>query len=234
MLDRCRLGGRYVLERHAGGTVLVEHLGLRLADVEYAVGRSRAACTGRHAAHHEYPNADDEHPRQHRNEQVGPHVAAVVVSQWYLLPVLALRLVEILTERVHRTDIERKLHAVSGQIAILLLFAVFLDGGIGKVHFGRLLVDDFDFCDLSPYNHVLYGIPVGFLGSLCTAEKGIADYDCGYHRPSPHERILQAEHFRSGFAPAVLRIFIFRRHKILYSSLSYFTTGASAQSCSSL
>ena len=160
----------HILEGHALGVVLVEDLGLGLADVHDAAAGTAASAS--HRTHEENPHADDKHPRKDVHQNVGPVVALGLVYDRNLRSGALLDLLQILTEGVHRTDGEDELNALLGHVAVerlLRVVAVLFDGLLLEEDLGLLAVHHLDFLDLALFDHLFDGRPVARQRSVASA-----------------------------------------------------------------
>ena len=230
-LDLGLLQAGHVLERHTLGIVLVEDLRLGFADVHDAASApgTRAA---RHGAHDEEPRTDDHHPRQQVDQNRSPVVGLVFIDHRNGLPRLLLGGLQVLAERVHRADGERQLHARLGQAAETLVHrvvAVFLTGILFQKHLRLIAVHDLDLLHVALLDHLLHGGPVaGQRRFIAAVEQIPTDDERTDQTVDPQHRRPRHVHIH------FIVVLAFLCHNPDYSSYSYFTSGASAHSSSSL
>ena len=210
-----------VLERHFVGVVLVEHLRLRLADVEDGV--AAGAATSRHAFHDEYPQHDQQNDGAEGKENVAPVAARVDV---FLLDgfdaflsaggVPQLDLVGHLVGRGYFGD-EDGVAGTCGRGALVAL-EVGAGGGVGENAFGFALVAvDDDFVKAVSFGGFGEGCIGNFLSGCLVAEIVEAHYeddDKGIHPEHAEPEAV----FLVVAAGSVLRTLLVRGkgHGVLY------------------
>ena len=230
-LDLRLLQAGHILERHALGVVLVEDLRLGFADVHNATAASGARAA-RHGAHDKEPRSDDHHPRQQVDQNRGPVVGLVFIDHRNGLPRLLLGGLQILAKRIYRTDGESQLHARLGQAAETLVHrvvAVLLAGLLFQEHLRLVAVHDLDLLHVALLNHLLHGGPVaGQRRFIAAVEQIPADDEQTDQAVDPQHRRPRHVHIH------FIVVLAFLCHNPDYSSYSYFTSGASAHSSSSL
>ena len=169
-LDLGLLQSGHVLERDRHVRVLVEHLGLGFAHVEYAAART-AAPAARHAAPQEPPDREKDQDRENQRERVAPHIAPRLERQRNGKIALAQRILEVVLEIVQRADIERELGPL-GRKALVVLLPRVLGYLVGlQVNLGGLLVDDDDLLHVALLDHRLDAVPIGGMRHFAAAEQ---------------------------------------------------------------
>ena len=230
-LDLRLLQAGHILERHALGVVLVKDLRLGFADVHNATAASGARAA-RHGAHDEEPRSDDHHPRQQVDQNRGPVVGLVFIDHRNGLPRLLLGGLQILAKRIYRTDGESQLHTRLGQAVetlIHLIVTVLLAGLLFQEHLRLVAVHDLDLLHVALLNHLLHGGPVaGQRRFIAAVEQIPADDEQTDQAVDPQHRRPRHVHIH------FIVVLAFLCHNPDYSSYSYFTSGASAHSSSSL
>ena len=202
------------------------------AVAEQAVDAFIAMRAARHGAHDEEPRSDDHHPRQQVDQNRGPVVGLVFIDHRNGLPRLLLGGLQILAKRIYRTDGESQLHARLGQAAETLVHrvvTVLLAGLLFQEHLRLVAVHDLDLLHVALLNHLLHGGPVaGQRRFIAAVEQIPADDEQTDQAVDPQHRGPRHVHIH------FIVVLAFLCHNPDYSSYSYFTSGASAHSSSSL
>ena len=160
-LDLRLLQSGNVLESHLFRVLLVEHLRPGLAHVHNTA--RTASGSSRHTAHQEEPAADNDDPGQHLKQDRSPGILPVFIHQHHVVTRLGNHLIQILTERIHRTDIESQLNPRFGHVAETLVCGILtipVRSLLLKVNLRQVAIDDLDFFHIALFDHLRYGIPV--------------------------------------------------------------------------
>ena len=196
-LDLCLLQSGNVLESHLFRVLLVEHLRPGLPHVHNTA--STASGPPRHAAHQEEPAADNNDPGKHLKQNRCPGILPVLVHQHHLVTRLGRHLIQILTERIHRPDIESKLSPRFGHITetrVNSILTVPVRSILLKVDFRQVTIDDLDFFDVALLDHLRHGIPVALdRDSVAGSEHPVADNKNNDDAVYPHPRRTRHIHF---------------------------------------